>query len=141
MSEDKISSWNLSQAIIQQLAFLMQTSSNHFTNGNFYDSFIAGTEIVLLLEAHLSDEEKKEANRLDLAFNRLENKLRYLETREEQSGEDQFFYTPRKKVKESLGTIKRRRFYALREYRRLLQNLLDKYGFAVSRKQDNTTIS
>jgi hypothetical protein len=139
MTEEQVS-WNLSGQIIQQIGFLLQNSSNYFTNGNFYQSFISGTEIVLFLEPHLSDEEKKEIMELETSFNRLENKFRNIARRKDEE-EDEFLYTQKENKKESLSLIKNQRFNTLARYRKLILNLLDKYGFSVSRKKDNTKIS
>jgi len=106
------SAWNLSQMLIFQISQLLQEASLFYTKGNVRKAYFKTREIRFLIHADLTEEEIKECKRLEKLFSVLPSKrpMRAVQIQE----------------------------YFLTKYREEIFNLLKKYGYLVSKKEEST---
>jgi len=133
-------SWNLSQQIINQIGYLLQKASSDYANGKIYPCFVSTTEVSLFLEPHLTNEEKNKLIGLENNFNRTIMQINEASQIKERD-EFEYYTLKTKKTRLNIKKLISERIKILTTYRKLILNLLDKYGFSVSRKKDNTKIS
>lgn len=122
---DQLAAWNLSSHLIQQIGYLLQSASSHYRNGDFQNSFFDTQEVRLLIHNDLTSVEDKQLDKLETNIHkavRLITKLNY-----ESEGQD-----PR------ITKIKVVHTHYLNKYRKLISELLGKYGYGMGKKEDSS---
>lgn len=120
-------SWTLSMALINQLSDLLREATRLYLNGDIEKAFFrlkaVRMRIIQNLKQTKSNPERKQCLDKEIEFFKLklnkeeliENKIKYIETKQEQM-----------------------RVYE--DYNTLLMDLLEKYGYLIKKREDNTNI-
>lgn len=123
-------SWNLSESIILQIGDLLQQARNSYLRGDLERCFYAVREIIFLIYADLSDEERgkiEEMRKNFLEYYRLSRvpNLKVRKILEKQNGGMPDFVELKRKADEELS-----------ELRKYLMILLDANGYTIQKKEE-----
>lgn len=135
------SAWNLSEAVILQIQYLIQKASSNYSNGRFKDCLIDSKEIVLLGSPLFTKEEKEILKQKESVFNKISIELGLLINRFESDWRVDVDENLEKQYKKIINKLKNRKDKALMDYREITLQFLDKYGVYMQKKQDTTSIS
>lgn len=135
--ENLQSAWNISQHLINQIAFLLQGSSLAYLSGQIHTAFFNTEEIRTLIHSFLSSDEEKTLDKLGSEIYRLHtiynNIGRHLENQSPSYDEDE-----EDRKKQILRFRKAKNFHAfkVKRYRRFINELLGKYGLGMASRED-----
>jgi hypothetical protein len=122
------SAWNLSQHIINQIGNLLVTASTKFRRGDIQNSYWDTEEIRILIHDDLDDEEIKKLKEYEQRICRLYSVTKKnIITNREDIGED---------TKREIMSAKHQHYVEVKEYRMYIMELLGKYGYSVSKKEN-----
>lgn len=139
-SEENKSAWNLSQQLIVQIGYLLQSSSTYWLQGKPKDCYHALQEVKNLCWTDLSPAERAKLAKLE---RRISGVLRAATQKIDAEGS---FYAKISGESRSWKHEIRIRAYALYRdfiilYRQEIMELLGKYGYLVQRRADSKRIA
>lgn len=121
-------SWTLSLQLIQQLGSLLQQATNYYLKGDIENAFFrlkaVRMRIIQNLKEKVKDNERGRCLKLEIDF--VKNKLGLINKLEHPD-------------KHSKARQEQMRLYE--DYNTLIMDLLDKYGYLIRKREDNTRIS
>lgn len=122
------SAWNLSQHIISQIGNLLLTASTKFRRGDIQGSYWDTEEIRILVHDDLNDEEISKLKEYETKIGRLYSVTKKnVGTNKEEINED---------LKKEIGIAKYQHYQEVKNYRMYIMELLGKYGYSVSKKEN-----
>lgn len=128
--EKKESAWNLSQQIINQIGFLLSQASQHFLAGSIQQSFHAVEEIAILIDPFLNTKESEKIEKLSAEICDLNSKI-IREIRQREIGGNN-------RQKTNIRENKNNHAKKIRQYRRIINRLIGKYGLGLSLREDRS---
>lgn len=130
VNEGDKSAWNLSQDLILQIGSLIGRVSNRWDRGDVMGSFYSVQEIKVLIWTDLSKEERIELKKIEADVHLSKREfLSAIKRREENALSRRIPL----QIRDKTPTLVMR-------YRLRIMELLDKYGYLISRKQDSKRI-
>jgi len=128
------SGWNFSQQITQQGALLIFMAQDDFLNNLFHNCFLKTREIRLLIEGFISKEDKKKLDLLERRILFYFFRKKKLKSNYEEMIDDE----EHKKNLREINIARSRHIRLLSKYRYLMASLINKSGFGVSTKDDQS---
>lgn len=135
VSPEEQVSWNLSQVLSNKIGSLISSASSNSLNGKEMNSFFCYREISILIYHHLSEKERekifdreKEINSVVAELNKL---IRQFKREDIEASENE-------SLKEQINRANTKRYFHIQEYKKLILNLLDTYGYLMERKKDSS---
>lgn len=125
-NKEKVS-WNLAEALIEELGDLLKQASRNYVQNNFDKVFSILKAIRMRIVDRLTDEELK-------MFIDMEDNLYILSNKKKQTGD---FGKPNKETIESGYKF----WKTLDNYNNTLLKTMRKYGYLIGAKQDKTQLS
>lgn len=132
MPEVEQSAWNLSQHIINQIGYLLQTASSKFRAGQIMSAYWDTEEIRTLIHADLDEKEKEKLDEWEIIISGQHSTYKKLNGNILKGG----------KLEESENNMmkktKMEHYKNVKKYRMYMMELLSKYGYSVSKKEDSS---
>lgn len=134
--EETQSAWNISQHLINHISLLLNGASLSYLGGQIQESYYNTEEIRTLISSFLSsgeedklDELGREICKLQRIYNQIGKRL------ESKSGID---YDQEDKINDKTKYFKAKSLHVVKvkRYRRMINELLGKYGLGMQSKQD-----
>lgn len=125
------SAWNLSQQIINQIGFLLQSASIKFRNGDFQNSYWDTEEVRTLIYNDLSEEENKKLSEWEIKICKYHSVASSLARIHER---DRLPLEQYKRMKSE----EHMHYAEVKKYRMYIMKLLGKYGYLVQKKEDSS---
>jgi len=122
-------SWNLSSRVIFLIGHHMQSASMNFARNNQHEGFRSYNEIAVLIDPDLHKKERKILDALEKRITTLQGKINRLSNLEEVNKLND-------RGRRELLFYRGRHHILVQEYRTFLMNLLDDYGYLISRSKD-----
>lgn len=130
-ADEELAAWNMSQFIIQQAGNLISRASMQYLNGDAQASFHTTEEIRTLIHSFLSSAEEKKLDDLGAEICKHNNAIYPLATFLDYNNPDN-----RVVLLKRLKNEKNLQIQKLNRYRRMINELLGKYGLGMARKSD-----
>ena len=127
-SERFSSAWNLSQFLIQQISFLLNSASLNFRRGSPQRSFYDTEEISTLISAYLNEKEEQELNNLGKKICRLYSYYRRLGGEDDEDIKNLKLYNRVRTLHNNY----------IKLYRKRVNFLLNKYNLGLAKREDSS---
>lgn len=123
------SAWNLSQHIISQIGNLLLTASSKFRRGDIQNAYWDTEEIRILIHDDLDDNEIQKLKEYESKIGRLYSITKKGQgvMNKEEINED---------MKKEISIAKHTHYQEVKSYRMYIMELLGKYGYSVSKKEN-----
>lgn len=134
------SAWNLSAILIEQIGYLLSGSSTSYRQGRIQSSFFDVEEVRNLIHTYLEKDERKTLDDLGTKICKLNSIWINLQNKYEDDLKDPIDDCEEGQKRDMVRMLKAKHLHSkyVKEYRRLIMEMLTKYGLGLSGKEDSS---